>query len=126
TGRSCRRLSQKSCEASPEMPAGGGGTGGIPDWSTPFSTPAAGAVDHPELQEPEERTGTIAASPARTRSHVRSLRISPSDCTVEARGLEDWPQAGIPALWRGEPHRTECRTEEDRPPSAGSAATGIT
>ena len=44
--RSCRRLFQKSCKASPTMPFGEVGAGGIPDRGTSRSPAGSSALEH--------------------------------------------------------------------------------
>jgi len=58
----------------------------------------AGAVDHPDLQEPEETAKAAAQASARDRGDVCALRLSSSDGATETRRLEDRRQAGLPPL----------------------------
>ena len=57
------------------MPAGKVGTGGIPDRGAALRTFVTGAVDNPDLQEPEENTGAAAQPELRELNGTVSPRL---------------------------------------------------
>src|ERR1700752_1039816 len=113
TGRFCRRLSQKSSEASSAAKAGSVGSGSLPDQRTTCSEANADGTVKTAVPKPEGPAASPTSQAEGVGGNLREVRISAADGFPTTRRLGSERQANLPPVHRGRADRSDQGAEED-------------